>query len=66
VTAYGPNLPLSNHRHRLVTSQCPLGSSQAAEAEPRPDQPFDPPVILLNDPVHGRNRRRIRVSNVAA
>jgi len=43
--------PCSDHRHRLVASQCSLGGSQAAEAQPGPDQPFDPPVILLDDVV---------------
>jgi len=45
------SLPFSDHRQRLVASQCSLGGSQAAEAQPGPDQPFDPPVILLNDVV---------------
>jgi hypothetical protein len=53
VAADVSNLPLPDHRHRLKTSQCPLCGWQAAKAEPRPDQPFDPPVILLNDVVLG-------------
>ncbi len=45
------DLSLPDHRHRLVAGQRPSGSSQAAEAEPRPNQPFDPPVVLLDDVV---------------
>jgi hypothetical protein len=43
------NLPLPDHRHPLVASQRPPGCSHAAEAKPRPDQSFDPPVLLLDD-----------------
>jgi hypothetical protein len=39
------DLTLPDHRHRLVAGQCPPGSSDAGEAEPGPDQPFDPAVI---------------------
>ena len=41
-------LPLPDHR-RPITSQCPSGRSQAAEAEPWTNQPFNPAVILLDD-----------------
>ena len=54
------NLPLPDHRHRLVAGQRPRGGSRAPKAEPRPDQPFDPSVILFNDVVqylHCRRRR---------
>jgi hypothetical protein len=50
-TAHVVNLPLPDHRHHLVTRQRPFRGFQAAEAKPRPDQPFDRPVILLHDVV---------------
>jgi hypothetical protein len=48
-----PMLPLPDHRHRLKTKQCPLGGLQSAKADPRPDQSFDPPVILLAEKSFG-------------
>jgi len=45
------SLPFPNHRHRLVASQCPPGSLQNAEAKSGSNQPFDPPVILLDSPI---------------
>ena len=46
-----PNLPLPHHRHRLVASQGSSGGSEAGEAEPRPGQAFDPPMVLFRDVV---------------
>ena len=56
-----PNLPLPHHRHRLVASQGSSGGSEAGEAEPRPGQAFDPPMVLFRDVVqylHCRSRVR--------
>src|SRR3954469_20795215 len=49
--ANGPNLPLSDHRHPLVASQRSSCGWQTAKAQPRPDQAFDAPMVLLNDVV---------------
>ena len=46
-----PNLPLPDHRHRLVASQRSSRRPEAAEAEARPDQAFHAPVVLLHDVV---------------
>src|SRR3954463_433491 len=46
-----PNLPLSDHRHSLVTGQRSSRGWQATEAETRPDQALDAPMVLLNDVV---------------
>src|SRR3954451_1173476 len=46
-----PNLPLSDHCHSLVASQRSSCGWQATEAQPRPDQAFDAPMVLLNDVV---------------
>src|SRR3954466_13169343 len=46
-----PNLPLSDHRHPLVASQRSSCGWQTAKAQPRPDQTFDAPMVLLNDVV---------------
>ena len=48
-----PNLPLPHHRHRLVASQGSSGGPEAGEAEPRPGQAFDPPMVLFS----GKRRR---------
>ncbi len=50
-TADVVNLPLPDHRHCLVASQCRLGCSHAAKPKPWPDHPFDAPVVLLDDVV---------------
>ena len=50
-TADVVSLPLPDHRHCLVANQRQAGGSQAAEAQPGPDQAFDPPVVLLDDVV---------------
>src|SRR3954466_339669 len=46
-----PNLPLSDHRHPFVASQRSSCGWQTAKAQPRPDQTFDAPMVLLNDVV---------------
>ena len=46
-----PNLPLSDHCHSLVASQRSSGGWQATEAQPRPDQALDAPMVLLDDVV---------------
>ena len=46
-TADLSNLSLPYHRHRLVASQGSSGGSEAAKAEPRPGQAFDPPMVLF-------------------
>ena len=51
LTADGVNPSLPDHRHRFVAGQCPSGGRHTTEAEPRPNQPFDPPVILLDNGV---------------
>ena len=43
------NLSPPDHRHRFVAGQCWPGGGQAAKTQPRPDQAFDPPMILLDD-----------------
>ena len=50
-TADVVNLPFPDHRHHLVTRQRPFRGFQAAKAKLRPDQAFDPSVILLDDVV---------------
>jgi len=50
-TADVVNLPLPDHRHRLVASQCRPGSLHAAKPKPWPNQPFDAAVVLLDDVV---------------
>src|SRR5215217_8171200 len=50
-SADAPNLPLPDHRHRLVARQRSSGRVETAEAEPRSDQAFQAPVILLDDVV---------------
>jgi len=50
-TADVMNLPLSDHRHRLVPSQCRPGCLHAAKAKPWPDQPFDAAMVLFDDVV---------------
>lgn len=49
VGGHGGNLPLAHHRQDLVAGDRPARGVEALEAEPRPDQPFDAPVILFND-----------------
>ena len=46
-----PNLPLSDHRHPFVASQCSSRGWQTAEPETRPDQALDAPMVLLHDVV---------------
>src|SRR4051794_41377496 len=46
-----PNLSLSDHRHPLVASQRSSRRWQTAKAQPRPDQAFDAPMVLLDDVV---------------
>ena len=46
-----PNLPLSDHRHCLIASQCSSRGWQTAKAETRPDQALDAPMVLLDDVV---------------
>jgi hypothetical protein len=43
-----PNLPLPDHRHRLVPCQCSSCRMETAEAEPRSDQAFHVPVVLFD------------------
>src|SRR5688572_4370345 len=45
------NLSLADHRHRLKACDRLVGCHEAHEAQPRTDQPFDMPVILLDDVV---------------
>ena len=45
------NLSLADHCHCLESCQRSPRRSEPAEAEPRPDQALDAPVILLNDVV---------------
>jgi len=45
------SLTFPDYHHRLVASQCPLGCLEVAEAKSGSNQPFDPPVILLDDVV---------------
>ena len=45
------NLTLPDHRHRLETCQRSPRRSETAEAQSRPDQSLDAPVILLDDVV---------------
>src|SRR5271166_712978 len=44
-------LPLPDHRHRLEACQRSSRRWEPAEAEPRPNQALDAPVILLHDVV---------------
>jgi|SRR5271166_1105466 len=44
-----PNLPLPDHRHRLVACQCSSRRPEAAKAPSGADQSFHDPVVLLND-----------------
>ncbi len=65
--ADAPNLPLPDHRHRLVAGQRSSRRVEAAEAEPGPDQAFQAPVILLdgliaNDKFCLVRRSRLRLS----
>src|SRR3954453_8220479 len=46
-----PNLPLSDHRHSLVTGQRSSCGWQTAKAQTRPDEALDAPMVLLNDVV---------------
>ena len=46
-----PNLPLSDHYHPLVAGQRSSCRLETAEAETRPDQALDAPMVLLNDVV---------------
>src|SRR3954453_24151451 len=55
-----PNLPLSDHCHSLVASQRSSGGWQTAKAQPRPDQAFDAPMVLLNDVVQAFDRAQAR------
>ena len=52
-TADLANLSLPHHRHRLVASQGPSGGSEAAKAEPRPGQAFDPSMVPFRYGVQG-------------
>lgn len=45
------NLSFADHRHHFIASNCLRGSYKALEAQTRPDQTLDAPVILLNDVV---------------
>src|SRR5437588_8240576 len=46
-----PNLPFPDHRHRFKTSECSSSRSEAAEAEPGPNQTFHTSVVLLDNVV---------------
>src|SRR3954447_6142159 len=43
-----PNLPLPDHRHRLVACQCSSCRPETAEAEPWSDQAFHAPMVLFH------------------
>ena len=43
------NLPLADHRHRLIACNRLRCGLEALEAQTWPDQPLDAPVILLDD-----------------
>src|SRR5687767_8575922 len=45
----GRHQSLADHRHRLIACDRLVGCHEALEAQPRTDQPFDAPVILLDD-----------------
>jgi hypothetical protein len=51
VSVDASNLSLSDHHHRLKTRQGSSRRPEPAKAELRSDQPFDTPVILLDDVV---------------
>src|SRR3954465_727879 len=44
-----PNLPLPDHRHRLVARQCTSCRMEAADAQPWSDRAFHAPVVLFHD-----------------
>src|SRR4051812_10298486 len=48
-SANPPYLPLPHHRHHLVARQCSSRRPEATEAEPRSDQAFHAPVVLLHN-----------------
>src|SRR3954449_1476983 len=50
-SANPPYLPLPHHRHHLVARQCSSRRPEAAEAEPRSDQTFYAPMVLLHNVV---------------
>ena len=54
--------PLPYHRHRFVASQGPSRRLETAEAQPRPRQAFDPPMVrcsmMLFKYLHCRSRVR--------
>src|SRR3954451_1843876 len=43
------DLSLADHCHRLIACDRLVGRLEALEAQPRPDQPLDAPVILLDN-----------------
>src|SRR4051812_9511534 len=46
-----PDLPLPDHRHRLVACQCSSRRIETAEAKPWSDQAFHAPVVLFDSPI---------------
>jgi hypothetical protein len=56
----GPHLSLADHRHGLVTGDRLGCRHDALEAQPWPNQPLDPPVILLDDVIQELHLSELR------